>query len=116
LTSAKKSASQRSARGKRRIHHRGTSSLAARSNLSDATDKRDWQISRHFANALIVRMRLHVNGAFASEHYSAQRGANAKSRRLSAFTFHQKTPQRRGLAPYNLQVLRLSKEPQSIDC
>jgi hypothetical protein len=37
----------------------------ARSNLSDANEKRDWRIYRDLANALIVEARrLYVNDAF----------------------------------------------------
>ena len=37
----------------------------ARSNLSDANEKRDWRIYRDFANALIVEARrLYANDAF----------------------------------------------------
>ena len=48
-----------------KIYHLGIRGHVARSNLSDANEKRDWRIYRDFANALIVEARrLYVNDAF----------------------------------------------------
>jgi len=48
-----------------RIYHLGIRGHVARSNLSDANEKRDWRIYRDFANALIVEARrLYAGDAF----------------------------------------------------
>lgn len=49
-----------------KLYHLGIRGHVARSNLSDANEKRDWQIYRDFANALIVEARrLYAGDAFA---------------------------------------------------
>src|SRR5271155_2705052 len=48
-----------------KLYHLGIRGHVARSNLSDANEKRDWRIYRDFANALIVEARrLYANDAF----------------------------------------------------
>ena len=48
-----------------KLYHLGIRGHMARSNLSDANEKRDWRIYRDFANALIVEARrLYANDAF----------------------------------------------------
>jgi Domain of unknown function (DUF4372)/Transposase DDE domain len=48
-----------------KLYHLGIRGHVARSNLSDANEKRDWRIYRDLANALIVEARrLYVNDAF----------------------------------------------------
>ena len=48
-----------------KIYHLGIRGHVARSNLADANEKRDWQIYRDFANALIVEARrLYAGDAF----------------------------------------------------
>jgi hypothetical protein len=48
-----------------KTYHLGIRGHVARSNLGDANEKRDWQIYRDFANALIVEARrLYANDAF----------------------------------------------------
>lgn len=48
-----------------KLYHLGLRGHIARSNLSDANERRDWQIYRDFANALIVEARrLYVGDAF----------------------------------------------------
>lgn len=47
-----------------KLYHLGIRGHVARSNLSDANEKRNWRIYRDFANALIVEARrLYVNEA-----------------------------------------------------
>ena len=49
-----------------KLYHLGIRGHVARSNLADANEKRDWQIYRDFANALIVEARrLYAGDAFA---------------------------------------------------
>ena len=49
-----------------KLYHLGIRGRVARSNLADANEKRDWQIYRDFANALIVEARrLYAGDAFA---------------------------------------------------
>ena len=51
-----------------RIYHLGIRGHVARSNLSDANEKRDWRIYRDFANALIVEARrLYAGDAFGAD-------------------------------------------------
>lgn len=48
-----------------KLYHLGIRGHVARSNLSDANEKRDWRIYRDLANALIVEARrLYANDAF----------------------------------------------------
>jgi len=48
-----------------KLYHLGIRGHVARSNLSDANEKRDWRIYRDFANAMIAEARrLYVNDAF----------------------------------------------------
>jgi hypothetical protein len=48
-----------------KLYHLGIRGHVARSNLSDANEKRDWRIYRDFANALIVEARrLYAGDAF----------------------------------------------------
>jgi hypothetical protein len=48
-----------------KLYHLGIRGHVARSNLADANEKRDWQIYRDFANALIVEARrLYAGDAF----------------------------------------------------
>ena len=48
-----------------KLYHLGIRGHVARSNLSDANEKRDWRIYRDLANALIAEARrLYVNDAF----------------------------------------------------
>jgi hypothetical protein len=48
-----------------KLYHLGIRGHVARSNLSDANERRDWQIYRDFANALIVEARrLYVGDPF----------------------------------------------------
>jgi hypothetical protein len=48
-----------------KLYHLGIRGHVARSNLSDANERRDWRIYRDFANALIVEARrLYVNDDF----------------------------------------------------
>lgn len=48
-----------------KLYHLGIRGHVARSNLGDANEKRDWQIYRDFANALIVEARrLYADDAF----------------------------------------------------
>jgi len=48
-----------------KLYHLGIRGHVARSNLSDANEKRDWQIYRDFANVLIVEARsLYIGDAF----------------------------------------------------
>jgi hypothetical protein len=48
-----------------KLYHLGIRGHVARSNLSDANEKRDWRIYRDFANALIVQARrLYAGDAF----------------------------------------------------
>jgi hypothetical protein len=48
-----------------KLYHLGIRGHVARSNLSDANEKRDWRIYSDFANALIVEARrLYANDAF----------------------------------------------------
>ena len=48
-----------------KLYHLGIRGHVARSNLSDANEKRDWRIYRDLADALIVEARrLYVNDAF----------------------------------------------------
>lgn len=48
-----------------KLYHLGIRGHVARSNLSDANERRDWRIYRDFANALIVEARrLYVGDAF----------------------------------------------------
>src|SRR5271170_3165637 len=46
-----------------KLYHLGIRGHVARSNLADANEKRDWQIYRDFANALIVEARRLYAGA-----------------------------------------------------
>src|SRR6202049_4593815 len=49
-----------------KLYHLGIRGHVARSNLADANEKRDWQIYRDFANALIVEARrLYAGDTFA---------------------------------------------------
>lgn len=49
-----------------KLYHLGIRGHVARSNLADANEKRDWQIYRDFADALIVEARrLYAGDAFA---------------------------------------------------
>jgi hypothetical protein len=49
-----------------KLYHLGIRGHVARSNLADANEKRDWQIYRDFANALIVEARrLYAGDGFA---------------------------------------------------
>jgi Domain of unknown function (DUF4372)/Transposase DDE domain len=49
-----------------KLYHLGIRGHVARSNLADANEKRDWQIYRDFANALIAEARrLYAGDAFA---------------------------------------------------
>jgi uncharacterized protein DUF4372/DDE family transposase len=49
-----------------KLYHLGIRGHVARSNLADANEKRDWQIYRDFANALIVEARrLYAGDPFA---------------------------------------------------
>ena len=49
-----------------KLYHLGIRGHVARSNLADANEKRDWQIYRDFANALIVEARrLYTGDGFA---------------------------------------------------
>src|SRR5271156_5348479 len=49
-----------------KLYHLGIRGHVARSNLADANEKRDWQIYRDLANALIVEARrLYAGDAFA---------------------------------------------------
>ena len=51
-----------------KLYHLGIRGHVARSNLADANEKRDWQIYRDFANALIVEARhLYAGDVFAVE-------------------------------------------------
>jgi Domain of unknown function (DUF4372)/Transposase DDE domain len=51
-----------------KLYHLGIRGHVARSNLADANEKRDWQIYRDFADALIVEARrLYAGDAFAVE-------------------------------------------------
>jgi hypothetical protein len=51
-----------------KLYHLGIRGHVARSNLSDANEKRDWRIYRDFANALIVEARrLYVGDAFGAD-------------------------------------------------
>ena len=51
-----------------KLNHLGIRGHVARSNLADANEKRDWQIYRDFANALIVEARrLYAGDVFAVE-------------------------------------------------
>ena len=48
-----------------KLYHLGIRGHVARSNLADANEKRDWQVYRDFANALIVEARrLYAGDAF----------------------------------------------------
>src|SRR6202162_6498851 len=48
-----------------KLYHLGIRGHVARSNLADANEKRDWQVYRAFANALIVEARrLYAGEAF----------------------------------------------------
>ena len=50
-----------------KLYHLGIRGHVARSNLSDANEKRDWRIYRDLADALIVEARrLYVNDVLAS--------------------------------------------------
>ncbi len=51
-----------------KLYHLGIRGHVARSNLADANEKRDWQIYRDFANALIVEARrLYAGDAFGAD-------------------------------------------------
>jgi hypothetical protein len=51
-----------------KLYHLGIRGHAARSNLADANEKRDWRIYRDFANALIAQARrLYAGDAFGAD-------------------------------------------------